>query len=193
MPYINTLTSIYPVSERDIRNAYPNTSFTSPFQAPSEYKVVFPTPQPTFDPITQVVREVAPTLSIKGEYEQAWEVVPRFEEYEDEQGVIHTVAEQIAAAQAEAQKVLLETYDQALTNHLDAVAQARRYDNRITCALRAGYAGPYHDECAAFAVWMDTCNATAYQWMQEIAAGTRPMFNSPDEMIDALPVMVWPV
>lgn len=98
MPYINTQTNQYPVTERDIRNAYPNTSFTAPFKAPDEYALVFAAPQPAYDQLTQAVREIAPVLTNKGNYEQAWEVVPRFTEYTDDQGVVHTVAEQIAAA-----------------------------------------------------------------------------------------------
>ena len=80
----------------------------------------------------------------------------------------------------------------AMEDLYDITAQSRRYDNRITCALRAGYTGPFQAEGQAFAVWMDTCNATAYQWWAEIEAGTKPMFASTDEFINALPVMVWP-
>lgn len=98
MSYINTQTHQYPVSEQDIRNFNPNTSFPTPFVAPDEYAVVFPAPQPTHDPIIQAVREIAPVLTDKGHYEQQWEVVPRFVEYTDEEGVTHTVAEQEAAA-----------------------------------------------------------------------------------------------
>lgn len=73
--YINTQTNQYPLSERDIRNAYPNTSFPNPFTAPDEYAVVFPAPKPTHDPIIQAVHEIAPILTSKGHYEQQWEVV----------------------------------------------------------------------------------------------------------------------
>ena len=75
MNYINTTTGEYPVSEAQIRLAYPNTSFPVPFQAPKEYAVVFQAPQPTFDVLTQSVREVTPVLTNKGHYEQAWEVI----------------------------------------------------------------------------------------------------------------------
>lgn len=60
--------------------------------------VVFPTPQPAFDPIIRTAREIAPALTDKGTWEQRWEVVPRFTQYTDEQGVVHTVAEQEQAA-----------------------------------------------------------------------------------------------
>ena len=76
--YINTQTSQYPISERAIRSLNPNTSFPSPFVAPDEYAVVFPAPQPTHDPIVQAVREVTPVLTVKGHYEQQWEIVELF-------------------------------------------------------------------------------------------------------------------
>lgn len=60
--------------------------------------VVFPTPQPAFDPVIRVAREIAPQQTANGNWEQRWEVVPRFTQYTDEQGVVHTVAEQEAAA-----------------------------------------------------------------------------------------------
>lgn len=75
MNYINKTSGEYPVSEAQIRLAYPNTSFPVPFQAPEEYSFVFQAPQPTFDALTQSVREGTPVLTDKGHYEQAWEVV----------------------------------------------------------------------------------------------------------------------
>lgn len=73
--YINTETNQYPVSEQQIRNENPNTSFSSPFVPPAEYQWVFPSPQPTYDPMTQSVREIAPALNALGKYEQKWEIV----------------------------------------------------------------------------------------------------------------------
>ena len=84
MNYINVQTKAYPVSEQDIRAAHPNTSFPVPFQAPEDYAWVFPTPQPTYEPITHGVREIAPALSSKGEYEQQWEVYELEPEQVDE-------------------------------------------------------------------------------------------------------------
>lgn len=98
--YINIQTNQYPISERDIRNAFPNTSFSNPFKAPEEYQVVFPIPQPVFNPVVQTVREIAPVLTDKGTYEQQWEVISKFQEYTDEQDVVHTVQEQEDAALA---------------------------------------------------------------------------------------------
>lgn len=78
MNYINVQTKAYPVSERDIRNLNPNTSFPVPFQAPEGYALVFPTPQPEHNQVTHLVRESVPVLTAKGHYEQQWEVQELF-------------------------------------------------------------------------------------------------------------------
>ena len=74
----------------------------------------------------------------------------------------------------------------------NAVAQAKNYDNRLTCALRAGYPGPFRDEGVAFATWMDGCNALAYQMLTEVQAGTLTMPATTDQALALLPEMVWP-
>lgn len=86
----------------------------------------------------------------------------------------------------------IAVFDAALVAHLDATARDRRYDNRVTCALRAGYPGPFQAEGIAFAAWMDQCNALAYQLLAEVVAGTRPMPANPQALIDLMPVMAWP-
>ena len=94
-----------------------------------------------------------------------------------------------AVAQAQAKQAAIEA---AMLHHFDVTAQSRRYDNRITCALRAGYPGPFHAEGLAFASWMDACNATAYSLLAEVQAGTRPMPDSASDALALLPAMVWP-
>lgn len=81
---------------------------------------------------------------------------------------------------------------EGLTDYFNGVARTKNYDSRITCALRAGYPGPFHEEGAAFATWMDTCNALAYQMLYEVQAGTRPMPGTLEEALELLPPMVWP-
>ena len=101
MNYINTQTNQYPVTENDIRLAHPNTSFPTPFVAPENYALVFASPQPEHNYVTHLARETTPVLSVKGHYEQQWEVVSKFIEYTDEQGVVHTVEEQEQTAIAQ--------------------------------------------------------------------------------------------
>lgn len=72
--YINTGT-MAECTESEIRAAFPNTSFPSPFTPPDGYAVVFPVPQPEHNPVTQMARLVQPVLTSKGHWEQSWEVV----------------------------------------------------------------------------------------------------------------------
>ena len=88
---------------------------------------------------------------------------------------------------------LSKEYDLALTNHLDKVAEERRYDNRINCALRAGFPGVFQAEGLAFAQWMDTCNAIAYQMLFDVQSGLQPIPESPEVFIASLPLIQWPV
>ena len=75
--YLNT-TNLTQHSESEIRALFPNTSFPVPFQAPEGYVFVFPAPQPEFNPVTQRAQETTPVLTVKGHYEQQWEVQELF-------------------------------------------------------------------------------------------------------------------
>lgn len=81
---------------------------------------------------------------------------------------------------------VLSSYELALDNYLDSVAQRYRFQDRRSLALRAGYPGPYQTIALAFAVWMDNCNVLAYQALQEAVTGTR-VIPSIDEFLNALP------
>lgn len=196
MSYINETSGQYPVSELEIRAEFPNTSFPAPFVPPENFKVVFGSPYPTYNPVVQQVREVAPTLTQLGHYEQTWEVYQKFETYTDEDGVLHTKESlETAATQlhAEQQLQLMATqFENALDTHLDNVAKQRRYDNRITCMVRAGFAGPFQTEAIAFATWVDSCNIAAYTLLANVQAGTAAPPASVEEFISLLPIMVWP-
>lgn len=69
--YIRLSDNFYPLSEQEIRAAFPNTSFATPFN-PDGYAVVFPVPQPTFDQCSQKCTEQPPVLTVKGTWQQVW-------------------------------------------------------------------------------------------------------------------------
>lgn len=139
MNYINTATGEYPVSESTIRAAYPNTSFPVPFVAPEGYVFVFPTPQPEFNPVTQRVQETTPMLTVKGHYEQTWEVVPRFAQYTDDMGVVHTVAAQEAAAIAADQASKADAEAKAIQTKVEALwASADKYTSGYISGVAIG-------------------------------------------------------
>lgn len=93
---------------------------------------------------------------------------------------------------AEILSSVLGDYDRALNDHFDSVAQTKQYDSKITCALRAGFSGPYQQEGIAFAQWMDSCNESAYQIYAAIASGEMQPFDSEEDFIATFPQMVWP-
>lgn len=86
---------------------------------------------------------------------------------------------------------IVDKYQRAHDEHLQAAAQTRRYDSIHTAALRAGYPGPFQAEGIAFAQWMDDCNATGYQIMAEVESGARGPL-SVAEYIDLLPILELP-
>lgn len=65
----------------------------------------------------------------------------------------------------------LPEYITAMESLFDAVAKAKHYDNRITCALRAGYSGPFQAEGRQFATWMDSCNVAGYVLLDQVNSG----------------------
>jgi hypothetical protein len=81
-------------------------------------------------------------------------------------------------------------YISAMEKHYDSVARVKKYDNRYTCALRAGYAGPFQIEGQTFSIWMDSCNAYGYQVMEDVQSGHRAMPTMAD-LLAELPVAPW--
>jgi len=86
---------------------------------------------------------------------------------------------------------IVAPYMEAMDELFDSTAKSRRYDNRVTCALRAGYPGPFQAEGLAFAQWMDACNATGYAIMAEVREGLREI-PTIQGFLDLLPTMEWP-
>lgn len=175
--YIDTITKQYPIHERDIRALHPDTLFPSPFTPPERYARVEQTPRPTYDPIRQVVTEGEPQEQ-DGKWVRTWVISD-------------LTPDQIAINQLEADEKTLAEYITALEEFYDAKAQERRYDGRMSCAIRAGYPGPFRAEGEAFATWMDACNAYAYQVLEDAMSGDRPLPTIEDFLAE-LPTLTWP-
>ena len=167
----------YPYSVQAYRVQHPNVSLP---QEPTEDQLaevgVFPV-MSSARPEVQVDQTVdsADPVNLDGVWTQQWVVRPA------------TPAERAANEAA-----LLAQYDQALAWLFDSTAQARRYDNRLTCAMRAGYAGPFQAEGQAFARWMDACNAQAYSLLAQVQAGEASAPASVQAFLATLPAMTWP-
>lgn len=212
MSYIQTHTGAYPLSEQDIRAANPNTSFGTPFTPPSQYAWVFPTPQPAHDAVIRRVQEAAPVLTNKGTWEQRWQIVPRFAEYTDAQGVTHTVAQQEAAAIAadlEARMQALRSQIVASTQaRLESFAATRNYssleaiskykdisDAEIDSLPAADrpLVAQFRAESRYLALATAQTWAVLYRGLAEVQSGTRPMPSGYAEIESELPVLEWPV
>lgn len=192
--YINIETNEYPISEYDIKSLNPNVSFSIPFRPPEQYAEVFPSPKPSYNQIIENVIEIAPEFTNKNFWEQRWQIVKKYYDYTDDNGVFHSAQDQEAAAILDAKNKsdssMLERFDLQLALFFDKKAQEKKYDNRITAALRAGYTGPYQAECILFAQWMDNCNVYTYQALNEVISGTRPEMTF-EELVNELPILVW--
>lgn len=101
-------------------------------------------------------------------------------------------AAQLLAPPPPTPQELLKAIEQAIEIHMDAVAQSKRYDNRDSCRLYAGYVNPFQAEATAFGEWVAQCWLVSNQAQAAIIAGTRTI-PTPAEAILELPVMVWPV
>jgi hypothetical protein len=82
-------------------------------------------------------------------------------------------------------------YTAFLEGKFDEAAAGKRYDSRLTCALRAAYPGPFQADGAAFGSWMDECNALAYQVMERVLSGLEPM-PTKDDLWARMPSLTWP-
>ena len=86
----------------------------------------------------------------------------------------------------------LKAIEQAIEKHMDEVAQSKRYDNRDSCRLYAGYVNPFQDEAIAYGQWVASCWVASNTAQADIIAGLRNI-PTPAEAVAELPVMVWPV
>lgn len=100
-------------------------------------------------------------------------------------------APEVVSPSAPSSAELQAKYTALLDARIDSEAKSHGYDNRVTCSMRAGYAGPYQAECLAFALWMDACYESGQQVLADVTAGARPM-PTPEAFLAELPPMVWP-
>lgn len=185
--YIRTTDNFYPCTENSIKAENPNTSFPVPFSPPSGYSLVFFSPQPQYNPVTEVVVEVEPKLSTKGNYEQVFEVKPKYSTEEETQVAIqdNLLAKSLAFQSSVLQQIQLR---------LDTFAQTRNYDSILSASTYASSIIPKFAQEGQTAVnARDNTWATLYTILGEVQAGTRPTPESYTEIEAELPVLEWPV
>ncbi len=185
--YINTATNQYPVSEQDIRSAFSNTSFSVPFQPPEDYAVVFASPQPIYDTITEYPREIAPVLTNKGIWEQQWEVVRIYNNEEDETAAI------IAAQEAKNNSIKADIIQQT-QQRLDEFAQTRNYDNILSaCTYATSPTAKFAAEGQYCVNMRDVTWAKLLEILTNVENKTRPIPENYSEVESELPNLEWPL
>jgi hypothetical protein len=98
-------------------------------------------------------------------------------------------AEQKSAAQRAS---LLAGYKAAFDAHLDAVAQQRQYDNRLTIVAYLSSTNPaWAAEAEAFIAWRDACLAKMFELLEKVEASE---IQPPtiEGFIRVMPVIEWP-
>ncbi len=99
-------------------------------------------------------------------------------------------AEQKAAAQ---RANALAGYKAAFDAYLDAVAQQRQYDNRLTIVAYLSSTNPaWASEAEVFIAWRDACLGKMFELLAAVEAG---QIQPPtiDQFIRAMPTIEWPV
>ena len=102
--YYNTETFAYPVTFEQLAAAHPNSSFPpGDFDPPAPYVKVATSEKPSYDKITQQVREVTPIL-VDGVWTQNWEIIEIFATQEEKDAAYAAQAAAEAANVREAAK-----------------------------------------------------------------------------------------
>lgn len=179
MLYINLETQEYPLSESQVRADFPNTSFPAVFPCPEGYAVVSPASVPTYDPITQYYREVAPE-QIAGKWYQNYEITTLPDE-------------QITANQAAAKLRLIESVTASTQARLDEFAKTRNYDGILSaCTYASSTVTKFQSEGQYCVNARDATWATLYTIMSAVEAGTHAMPGSYADIEAELPDLAWP-
>ena len=186
------------ITQSEFKGLFPNTSLPSNINyLDYGYAVVFPAPQPEHNQVIECCKETTPVLTSKGTWEQQWEIQKRFQEYTDEEGVVHTVEEQeqeALAKDAEVKaKVLSESIVQQVQLRLDNFAKTKNYDGILSACTYATSVNPKFKAEGQYCVEArDNTWGTLYQILGEVQAGTRPVPSGYQDIEPELPTLSWP-
>ena len=99
-------------------------------------------------------------------------------------------AAQLLAPPPPTPQELLKAIEQAIEKHMDEVAQSKRYDNRDSCRLYAGYVNPFQAEAIAFGQWVSDCWVASNDAQALIMQGLMQI-PTPEEAVASLPNHPW--
>ena len=169
------------LSESDIKNQNPNQSFTNPFVPPDRYKYIFPSPVPPYDVDREIVKEVQPVFTIKGHWEQRFEVVKLSQEAGD-QNVIRKV------------NMMREGLTHGIQEKLDNFAKTRGYDSILSaCTYATSKVNKFRIEGQYCVDARDLTWATCYEIMEKVKVGIVPVPKSLADIEHLLPKLEWPI
>ena len=186
------------ITQSEFKGPFPNTSLPSNINyLDYGYAVVFPSPQPEHNQVIEYCKEITPVSTSKGTWEQQWEIQKRFQEYTDEEGVVHTVEEQeqeALAKDAEVKaKVLADSIVQQVQLRLDTFAKTKNYDGILSACTYATSVNPKFKAEGQYCVEArDNTWAILYQILEDVQAGTRPAPSTYQDIEPELPALSWP-
>ena len=186
------------ITQSEFKGLFPNTSLPSNINyLDYGYAAVFPAPQPEHNQVIEYCKEIAPVLTSKGTWEQQWEIQKRFQEYTDEEGVVHTVEEQeqeALAKDAETKaKALADSIVQQVQLRLDNFAKTKNYDGILSACTYATSVNPKFKAEGQYCVEArDNTWGTLYQILEEVQAGIRPAPSAYQDIEPELPILAWP-
>lgn len=184
MNYINT-TTLAQLSEGEIRALNPNTSFANPFLPPEGYALVFPTPVPVHDSVTQRTQATTPELTALGHWEQRWEVVDIYINL-----VERDVA--IAASQAKAAEALQAAIVSATQARLDTWAATRGFDGVLSgCTYATSSVPRFQQDGQDCVTGRDQTWAAVYAIPSRVASGEIPAPTCYADIEPLLPTLTW--
>jgi hypothetical protein len=172
----------YPFYIHTLRLENPNTSFPNnievDFDTLAEFNVVrvFPTAQPTFNPMAEKVVESTPAMGEDGRWLQVWTVVDLSPE------------ELVAKVEESKTQVVNKVQER-----LDEFARTHNYDGILSAATYATSTIPKFAAEGQYAVVArDQTWAALYEILADIQSGNRPIPTNFEEIESELPQLAWP-
>lgn len=167
-------------TESEIKALNPNTSFPTPFVAPSDYEVVFETPQPTVGEL-QVAYQDGTEIDSKGNRVIKWSIKDMFEDIPEK-----TKAEQEAEYLASKVAQVAKGMEQAVQSHINAKCVELGYDSENSIAKYLVIGNPFYDECRSISLWIGAVWVYVNQVKNDVEGGTRSMPTT-EELLVELP------
>jgi len=167
-------------TQSEIKALYPNTSFPTPFVAPSDYTVVFETPKPTCGEL-EVAYQDGTELDSKGNRVIKWSIRDMFQDTEDK-----TKAEQEAEYMSVKIMQVVKGMEQAVQSSINAKCVELGYDNENSIAKYLVVGNPFYDECRSISLWIGAVWVYVNQVKNDVEGGTRSM-PATEELLAELP------